>query len=466
MVVFQTRGHASRRAEQTHCPHHTHRPARQMVLASLLGTPGLRATNKGHEPLAPHELDREDLAACRAATADRALLAAQRGGCGDGPRLRGWAESVVCSSCCNPWLRARRRMAQEEMKPEGKRALAVAENVIKMVVRAFYDDESVVVMDGLLLKTDARTTALVSMREQELATDLKLQSNLVRGRLAQLEKDCLVKSREVKETHGNREQNVQYWWVDHKLALDAIKLRLKRMRKKLEQEPAERKTEYVCESCEDDEGRHPAWDEFEVQELPVPFQCPHCGLDLEEKVQSMDDAGGSSTISKRLEKQLRPIKDELDKMEEMTLPAPRAATAASRLAAKAGEQGNVPGGGAAGADGLQGPQAKKITLSLEGLQGTPAWQMLGSAGAGAAAGPGTPVAATSTGECTAPGSLPLRHILLAASVVSPSLPLSLLPSPPPSFLSSLLPPLPQPPFPSLSLARARARSLSRSCSAL
>jgi transcription initiation factor IIE alpha subunit len=268
----------------------------------------------------------------------------------------------------------------------------VAEGVIRMVVRAFYDDEVVVVMDGLLMLTDARRNTVSSMREQDLATELKLQHTFVRRCLAQLEKDCLVRSREVKETHGNREQNHQYWWVDHKQALDAIKLRMRRMRKKLEQEPAERKTEYVCETCVDDEDRHPSWDEFEVQELPVPFECPHCQQDLEEKVQSMDDGGGSNDISKRLEKQLRPINDEISKTEEMTLPAPRANTAASRGAAKVGEPGHVPGGGGPGAD--QGPQAKKIVVSLEGLQGKPAWQMQPSA---AAAGSGTAAAATSTG---------------------------------------------------------------------
>jgi len=149
----------------------------------------------------------------------------------------------------------------EPARQEGKRALAVAEGVIRMVVRAFYDDEVVVVMDGLLMLTDARRNTVSSMREQDLATELKLQHTFVRRCLAQLEKDCLVRSREVKETHGNREQNHQYWWVDHKQALDAIKLRMRRMRKKLEQEPAERKTEYVCETCVDDEDRHPSWDE-------------------------------------------------------------------------------------------------------------------------------------------------------------------------------------------------------------
>ena len=69
---------------------------------------------------------------------------------------------------------------------------------------------------------------------QDLASELKLQNKLVRQRLGQLERDSLVSSVERKETSGNREIMQQYWRVDHKQALDAIKLRLHRMKKALE----------------------------------------------------------------------------------------------------------------------------------------------------------------------------------------------------------------------------------------
>ena len=37
-----------------------------------------------------------------------------------------------------------------EAKMEGERALKLAEDVVRMVVRAFYDHEAVIVLDGLL----------------------------------------------------------------------------------------------------------------------------------------------------------------------------------------------------------------------------------------------------------------------------------------------------------------------------
>jgi len=71
----------------------------------------------------------------------------------------------------------------------------------------------------------------------------------------QLETDNLVASVLRKETHGQREVQVQYWRVDHKIALDVIKLRLRRMEIVLAEAPVERVTKYTCNVCVDDEVR-------------------------------------------------------------------------------------------------------------------------------------------------------------------------------------------------------------------
>ena len=179
---------------------------------------------------------------------------------------------------------------------------------------------------------------------QDLASELKLQNKLVRQRLGQLERDSLVSSVERKETSGNREIMQQYWRVDHKQALDAIKLRLHRMKKALEAAPVERVTHYVCEICEDDDGRNPTWDEHEVQELETPFVCPYCAGDLEEQTVDQDDAGGSVNISQRVQSQLKPLREDIRKTESLSLPAPRAEVPQKRGPMKDGDAGHLSGG--------------------------------------------------------------------------------------------------------------------------
>eukprot|EP00960_Hanusia_phi_P023595 696012-Hanusia_phi.AAC.1 len=59
----------------------------------------------------------------------------------------------------------------------------------------------------------------------------------------------------------------QYWRIDYKLLIDAIKLRIHKMKKALHVMPVEAITRYVCNNCVDDDGNHPCWDEHDVQQL-------------------------------------------------------------------------------------------------------------------------------------------------------------------------------------------------------
>jgi transcription initiation factor IIE alpha subunit len=128
---------------------------------------------------------------------------------------------------------------------EDRRAIGIAENVIRRVVRAFYEPEAVVVLEGLLRLGDKN-----SVRGEEIAQQLQLPHKLVRRMLAHLSTDNLVRSMERKETHGNREVSQQYWRVDHKVALDSIKLRLRRMQNAMKAAPVELQTSYECKKCE------------------------------------------------------------------------------------------------------------------------------------------------------------------------------------------------------------------------
>ena len=128
---------------------------------------------------------------------------------------------------------------------EDRAAIAQAEKVIRMAVRAFYEHEAVVVLEGLLRLADKN-----AVRIEDLAAQLQLQHKRVRRVLALLSTDNLIRSVERKETRGSREVSEQYWRVDHKVALDSIKLRLRRMENAMKAEPVELETSYECKICE------------------------------------------------------------------------------------------------------------------------------------------------------------------------------------------------------------------------
>eukprot|EP00286_Rhodomonas_abbreviata_P008456 CAMPEP_0181324912 /NCGR_PEP_ID=MMETSP1101-20121128/20629_1 /TAXON_ID=46948 /ORGANISM="Rhodomonas abbreviata, Strain Caron Lab Isolate" /LENGTH=231 /DNA_ID=CAMNT_0023433153 /DNA_START=158 /DNA_END=850 /DNA_ORIENTATION=+ len=201
--------------------------------------------------------------------------------------------------------------------------LRLVQDVVRMVARSFYEPEAVVVLDGLLYLTGEERP---SIKDEDLATELSLQHKVVRGVLGRLERECLVKSFERKETKGVKEIQQQYWRIDYKLFLDAVKLRIHKMKSGLHSAAVENVTLYVCETCEDEEGRHPSWDEYEVQEvlnneLQI-FECPYCENELQAQSGNKSDEGPAD-IHPRLQKQLKRLIEALNRTEEITLPAPR-----------------------------------------------------------------------------------------------------------------------------------------------
>ena len=122
-----------------------------------------------------------------------------------------------------------------------------------MVVRAFYDEDAVVVLDGLLYKS-SQTEGCVGVKEEELAREMQLPIKLVQRVRKKLEDANLVHCEARQETRGNGRVQVQYYCVDHKRALDAIRLRLKRMENDMSDAPAQRQTQFVCPKCEGEDG--------------------------------------------------------------------------------------------------------------------------------------------------------------------------------------------------------------------
>ncbi|EKX48174.1 hypothetical protein GUITHDRAFT_106249 [Guillardia theta CCMP2712] len=184
--------------------------------------------------------------------------------------------------------------------------MKVMEEIARMVVRAFYDEETVIVMDVVMFMTKQSGS---SVRDEDVAAEAKLQHKSVRRVLSKLEKNYLVKSFTRKETRGGKEMMQQYWRIDYKMLIDAIKLRIHRMKKALHVMPVEAITKYMCNNCTDDDGNHPCWDEHDVQQLQFGIECF--------EVEKSNDHGGQADIHQRMQKQLSRLIDALKKSEEV-----------------------------------------------------------------------------------------------------------------------------------------------------
>jgi transcription initiation factor IIE alpha subunit len=265
--------------------------------------------------------------------------------------------------------------------------LRTVEDVARMITRAFYEKDCVVVMDGLLHLTGGQASALqASVRDEDLSSELKLQNKIVRRALCQLERDNLVKSFQRKEMRGRSEIQQQYWRVDYKLMLDSTKLRIHAMKDGLQKAPPEKMTRHVCPTCTDEDGNHPFWDEFDVQALLdqdlMMFVCEHCQTELEEKSEVLESDKNHGNIHQRLQAQLQRLIEALKRTEMILLPAPL-----PEATAKIGLNRGGDGGGAAGEGGADGEtvyQGKKIVLSFDDGAGAAAQPWLANTAPGGA----------------------------------------------------------------------------------
>ena len=188
--------------------------------------------------------------------------------------------------------------------PSNPAANQLAERLVRIVARAFYTDEIVVVVDALVREK--------YLRDDTLGPVLNLKTKQVRKALTELETDDLVTSQLVSEPipgtdDGNGQPlflNRPYWYVDYSHFVDVLKLRLLLMRKNLEaterRETQERKLS--CAACSAE------WTEMELlrgeRSASGKFRCRGCGsvdlLDLDNTSVLHD----TQTQLKRLKAQL------------------------------------------------------------------------------------------------------------------------------------------------------------------
>ncbi|UIZ24302.1 hypothetical protein KXD40_008515 [Peronospora effusa] len=147
----------------------------------------------------------------------------------------------------------------------------LVEKLVKLVGRAFYSDEHVVVLGALIREK--------FMKDDEMGNAVNLQTRQVRKIMNELHQDNLVCDREVlNDKRSGGSSSTSYWYIDYKYFVDVVQYRLYMMHEHLkdsEQLEIERQTF----QCSDPEcGRE--YTALEAQLLLMPgqfqFRCGHC----------------------------------------------------------------------------------------------------------------------------------------------------------------------------------------------
>lgn len=260
--------------------------------------------------------------------------------------------------------------------------------------------------------------------ETAIASDLRLSQKNIRKTLRYLEGERLVAAETVKfsfkrknaedpddpevEERRRRETHV-FWCLDYPRMMDALRLRLHRVRETLRKqvEGMEVLQQYICPRC----GAQ--FSSLDAMALLDPmagvFRCEHCQGELIEHVEGPGAAGAAGVASRRerqayfkdllgrLEAQLKPIVEQLEKLRDVPAPdygplqdwyqAKREEAARRTKRLEAARKKVAAAGGAAGAE-LTEEQLLEWAERAEVVVALPGQEVPGGAAAAAAAMPG------------------------------------------------------------------------------
>ncbi|KAH7298952.1 hypothetical protein KP509_25G066600 [Ceratopteris richardii] len=244
--------------------------------------------------------------------------------------------------------------------------------LVKLVARAFYDDDMSVKAANKPKtdKSDSRGIAVVVLdaltrrqwvKEDELANDLRLHPKQLRRTLRTLEEEALIVREHRRETakgvkaynaaiaatndgstsqrEGEEKQKLHthsYCCLDYAQVYDIVRYRIHRAKKKLKDELEDRNTiqHYLCpnNNCA---RRYSALDAVRlISPLDENFHCENCNGELvaeSDKLAAEELGDGEDNarrrrreklkeLYERLERQLKPLMDQLTKVKDLTPP--------------------------------------------------------------------------------------------------------------------------------------------------
>ena len=192
-----------------------------------------------------------------------------------------------------------------------------AQILVRMVARAFYDPEAVVIVDALV-----RHIAMSYSDIQYIfGNAMKAKGHLLTF-IGQLKSGGLIRefTRDELKANAQKAVKVTYYYIDYRHAVDATKYRLWMLGVRLRKEagPLEEKKEYKCPRCKSE------FREIDVIGNPSAdmstFICLTCGSDLEYIEQGNDDIEATGPVG-AFNKSLGWLINHMQVIDKVTIPA-------------------------------------------------------------------------------------------------------------------------------------------------
>jgi len=207
------------------------------------------------------------------------------------------------------------------MASNAYKSVRILDDLIRLVARAFYDEHYVVILDALV-------SVKTYIKDEDLATMIKLHHKQVRSALSKLQQDQLVKSesRQVQDTkytgtasddvrHGRMHQH-QFWFIDYRHFVDVVKYKLCVIQKSLSEEAAKDKepSAYQCTKCK---RKYSSLNFRYFSDKGIPL-CENCKLELEET--GIEEKPQNQTQKSSFQSQLKLIFEKLKQTEGIEIP--------------------------------------------------------------------------------------------------------------------------------------------------
>ncbi|KAF3353812.1 hypothetical protein VdG1_07995 [Verticillium dahliae VDG1] len=189
--------------------------------------------------------------------------------------------------------------------------LDMAKTLVRQVVRAFYDNNYVLVIDALIIHS--------ALKDEDLRFMLGMNTKEVHRLCGKLREDRFVTSYTRPEQSNNPEQkrpiNKQYYFIDYRQAIDAIKWRVYTVDKEIQGTniPVSERKEYFCERCKAE------WTQMEVLDKAssAGFLCHNCEYPLTHDLERHSTGHQEST---RLNEQFKFITEMLPRIDDVVVP--------------------------------------------------------------------------------------------------------------------------------------------------
>lgn len=189
------------------------------------------------------------------------------------------------------------------------KGLSVAQELIRCVVRAFYETRDIIILDAVIRHSALRDDDLSYLMHMNLKDLHKACGRLREARLLNVQTQAEAK------VGQQRANNRTYYYIDYRKAVDCIKWKVYQMTKSIQKPPvpASERKEFFCTRC----GAE--WTQLEVLDKcgPAGFLCHKCNAVLQHDPRRHAEGHEESSA---LNDQLKFITDRLQKIDALTVP--------------------------------------------------------------------------------------------------------------------------------------------------